>query len=139
MDIIKFTNKEIKNLSDLNYWGTEENINNENIIFDYALKNKIVKQDWFDSRLKHTNVERLEDLLKEFYFMEKTFHWNEDTLQHFVDRLDADGWAAVAIHIYEFVHNECDLEDGETELDLFTDLCEQVQEKDFTDNHLWAQ
>ena len=40
MEIIKFTNKEIKNLSDPNYWGTEENINNENIIFDYALKNK---------------------------------------------------------------------------------------------------
>tara|TARA_R100000231_G_scaffold44896_1_gene38821 strand:- start:81 stop:302 length:222 start_codon:yes stop_codon:yes gene_type:complete len=68
MDIIKFTNKEIKNLSDTNYWGTEENINNENIIFDYALKNNIVKQDWFDSRLKHTNVERLEDLLKELYY-----------------------------------------------------------------------
>ena len=68
MDIIKFTNKEIKNLSDLNYWGTEENINNENIIFDYALKNNIVKQDWFDNRLKHTSVERLEDLLKELYY-----------------------------------------------------------------------
>jgi hypothetical protein len=66
MDIIKFTNKEIKNLADLNYWGTEKNINNENIIFDYALDNNIVNQDWFDSRLKHTNVERLEDLLKEF-------------------------------------------------------------------------
>ena len=69
----------------------------------------------------------------------KTFVWRDETLQYFVDRLDADGWAAVAIHIYEFVHNECDLEDGETELDLFTDLCEQVQEKDFTDNHPWAQ
>ena len=68
MDIINFTNKEIKNLSDPNYWGTEENINNENIIFDYALKNKIVKQDWFDNRLKHTSVERLEDLLKELYY-----------------------------------------------------------------------
>ena len=68
MDIINFTNKEIKNLSDPDYWGTEENINNENIIFDYALKNKIVKQDWFDNRLKHTSVERLEDLLKELYY-----------------------------------------------------------------------
>ena len=68
MEIIKFTNKEIKNISDPNYWGTEENINNENIIFDYALKNKIVKQDWFDNRLKHTSVERLQDLLKELYY-----------------------------------------------------------------------
>ena len=69
----------------------------------------------------------------------KTFHWNEDTLQYFVDRLDADGWPAAAALIWNFVHDECDLEDGETELDLFTDLCEQVQDKDFKDNHPFAQ
>ena len=69
----------------------------------------------------------------------KTFHWNEDTLQYFVDRLDADGWASVASLIHNFVHTECDLEDGETELDLFTDLCEKVQDKDFKDNHPFAQ
>tara|TARA_Y100000401_G_C8315193_1_gene222018 strand:- start:1349 stop:1552 length:204 start_codon:yes stop_codon:yes gene_type:complete len=47
------------------YWGTEEQISNENIIFDYVLENNIVNQDWFDTKLKYTSVELLEELLKE--------------------------------------------------------------------------
>ena len=68
----------------------------------------------------------------------KTFHWNEDTLQYFVDRLDADGWPAASCLIWNFVHDECDLEDGETYFMLFEDLCEQVYNKDIEDNHPWV-
>ncbi len=71
--------------------------------------------------------------------MKKEFHWNDETIQYFVDRLDADGWAAAATLMYKFVHDECDLEDGETELDLFDDLCNKVFEKDIEDNHPWAK
>ena len=64
--IINFTKNEIvKHKENVDYWGTEENINNENIIFDYVLKENIVNQDWFDNRLKYTSVEMLEDILTE--------------------------------------------------------------------------
>jgi|TARA_Y100000361_G_scaffold95897_1_gene85859 hypothetical protein len=56
---------EINNhINDMNYWGTKKNIENESLIFDYMLDNKIVNQDWFDSRLKHTNIELLKELKK---------------------------------------------------------------------------
>ena len=58
--------KEITKLNDNpNYWGTEENIDNENEIFDYVLTYEIVNQDWFDEKLKYTNVELLEEILNE--------------------------------------------------------------------------
>ena len=59
MNIKNLIKTEIKNHTDLEYWGTEENINNENTIFDYVLKEDIVNQDWFDERLKCTSVELL--------------------------------------------------------------------------------
>ena len=65
MNIKNLIKTEIKNHTNLKYWGTEENINNENKIFDYVLDNNIVHQDWFDNKLKYTNVELLEELLKE--------------------------------------------------------------------------
>lgn len=55
--------KEIKSLStNPNYWGTEENNNNENEIFDWFLTYEIVNQDWFDERLNYTNIELLSEL-----------------------------------------------------------------------------
>ena len=57
-------NKEITNLNENpNYWGTEENIQNENEIFNYFLTYEIVNQEWFDERLKYTNVELLTELI----------------------------------------------------------------------------
>ena len=70
MNIKNLIKTEIKNHTDLEYWGTEENINNENIIFDYVLDNDIVNQDWFDEKLKYTSVELLEELLKVVKFFE---------------------------------------------------------------------
>tara|TARA_R110002012_G_scaffold229465_1_gene402085 strand:- start:1153 stop:1473 length:321 start_codon:yes stop_codon:yes gene_type:complete len=50
-----------------NYWGTKENVDNENEIVNYILTNNIVNQEWFDKRLKYTSTEMLEDILKELY------------------------------------------------------------------------
>ena len=66
MHIKTLIKTEIANLStNEEYWGTEENINNENKIFDYMLTRNIVTQDWFDDRLHYTNVERLQELLEQ--------------------------------------------------------------------------
>ena len=55
--------KEITKLNDNpNYWGTEENINNENEIFNYFLTWEIVNQDYFDERENYTNIELLSEL-----------------------------------------------------------------------------
>ncbi len=63
--IYKLIKNEIQANKDLNYWGTETNIKNENYIFRYVLSNKIVSQNWFDNRLKNTNIETLKELLNE--------------------------------------------------------------------------
>jgi len=56
-------NKEITKLNEYpEYWGTIENIENENEIFNYFLTYEIVNQDWFDERLKYTNTELLSEL-----------------------------------------------------------------------------
>ena len=66
--IHKILKSEIKNLSsNPDYWGTEKNVANENKIFDWFLTNQAVNQNWFNDRLKHTNIERLEELEKEYY------------------------------------------------------------------------
>ena len=58
-------NKEITKLNENpEYWGTIENIENENEIFNYFLTYEIVDQNWFDERLKYTNTELLSELLK---------------------------------------------------------------------------
>jgi enoyl reductase-like protein len=64
---------EIKALKNPEYWGTIENIENENEIFKFVLLYDIVNQDWFDERLKYTNTEILSELetklkeIDEFY------------------------------------------------------------------------
>ena len=56
--------KEITNLNENpEYWGTIENIENENEIFNYFLTYEIVNQEWFDERLGYTNVELLTELV----------------------------------------------------------------------------
>ena len=67
-EIINFTKKEIvKHKENVDYWGTEEDVNNETILCNYVLHNGIVNQDWFDERLKSTSIEMLEDILRELY------------------------------------------------------------------------
>ena len=64
MNYIKnLINNELANLgSNEEYWGTSRNIENENEIYDFFLKNNIVTQDWFDDKLNYTNEERLGSL-----------------------------------------------------------------------------
>ena len=45
------------------YWGTIENIENENKIFNYFLTYEIVNQEWFDEKVEYTNTELLSELL----------------------------------------------------------------------------
>tara|TARA_R100000951_G_scaffold104644_1_gene97945 strand:- start:201 stop:431 length:231 start_codon:yes stop_codon:yes gene_type:complete len=45
------------------YWGTIENIENENEIFNYFLTYEIVNQEWFDEKVEYTNTELLSELL----------------------------------------------------------------------------
>jgi len=79
--------------------------------------------------------------------MKNKFNWDDETIQYFVDRLDADGWAAAATLMYKFVRDECGengrngvfFPSGTTKLDLFDDLCNKVFEKDIEDNHPWAK
>ena len=67
-EIINFTKNEIvKHKENVNYWGSEEDVNNETKIINYVLHNDIVNQDWFDERLKSTSIEMLEDILRELY------------------------------------------------------------------------
>jgi len=56
--------KEITKLNENHdYWGTEENIQNENEIFNYFLTWEIVNQNYFDERENYTNIELLNELL----------------------------------------------------------------------------
>lgn len=67
-EIIEFTKKEIVKHKEIkDYWGSEEDVNNETILCNYVLNNNIVNQDWFDERLKSTSIEMLEDILRELY------------------------------------------------------------------------
>ena len=57
-------NKEITKLNENpEYWGTIENIENENEIFNYFLTYEIVNQEWFDEREEYTNTEILSELI----------------------------------------------------------------------------
>ena len=48
-----------------------------------------------------------------------TFHWNDETLEYFENK----DWR----EIWNFVKNECDLEDGETYEMLANDLMKQTR------------
>ena len=65
-EIINFTKNEIVKHKEIkDYWGSEEDVDNETIICNYVLHNEVVSQDWFDERLKSTSIEMLEDILTE--------------------------------------------------------------------------
>ena len=64
-----FIKNEILKHDNPNYWGSKENIYKEIELYEYVLQKNIVPQDWFDERIKHTNVERLQDLLEVIEFI----------------------------------------------------------------------
>ena len=64
-NITKLTHEEITRLqSNDEYWGTQQNVENESILFETFLAEGLVNQDWFDDMAGHTNIELLEELLK---------------------------------------------------------------------------
>ena len=66
--------KEISNLKKYEwYYGTEENNQNENWIFEWFIDNKLVDQEWFDEKLNYTNIERLRELLIILELFESSF------------------------------------------------------------------
>jgi len=71
-------NKEITKLNENpEYWGTIENIENENEIFNYFLTYEIVDQNWFDERLKYTNTELLSELETKLKKIDKFYEIHE--------------------------------------------------------------
>ena len=65
LNLEQYIKSEIIKHSDVNYWGSDEEVQNANEIFDLVLSKGIVDQEWFDERLKCTSPERLSELLKE--------------------------------------------------------------------------
>jgi hypothetical protein len=58
----------------------------------------------------------------------KQFYWDPETVQHFAELQDGNGWAHTATRILEFVQEDCTLEDSETANDLFKSLMEAVED-----------
>ena len=56
---------ELDKHSDVNYYDSDDEVQNANEIFEIVLSKGIVDQEWFDERLKCTSPERLSELLKE--------------------------------------------------------------------------
>jgi hypothetical protein len=56
----------------------------------------------------------------------KQFYWNDETIQHFRFISSYLNKKQVEKQITEFVFNECDLEENETEQMLIKDLTNQV-------------
>ena len=56
---------ELDKHSDVNYYDSDDEVRSANEIFEIAMTNGIVDQEWFDERLKCTSPERLSELLKE--------------------------------------------------------------------------
>ena len=58
----------------------------------------------------------------------KRFFWNEDTLEYFRFNSSYINKKELEKEVTEFVENECDLEENETEEMLIKDLLNQIYE-----------
>jgi hypothetical protein len=65
INLEQYIKSELVKHSDDNYWGSDDEVQNANEIFDLVLSKGIVNQEWFDERLKCTSPERLSELLKQ--------------------------------------------------------------------------
>lgn len=54
------------------------------------------------------------------------FTWNEETVQHFKEQFETLPSREFIRLLMNFVENECDLEEGETTDDLYSDLLYEV-------------
>jgi len=92
-----------------------------NNVYEDVLRLRIVNQDWFDNRLKHSDFERLTELqplVLETYFKIKNngfdFYFNEDTIKHYANE------------IIDFVILDCDTDGNEDREKVTIDLGKQV-------------
>lgn len=58
-----FITKHLEKLQIEDYWGSEEYVNASTEIYDLSLAYGIVKQSWYDDRLKATDTELMCELL----------------------------------------------------------------------------
>jgi len=65
INLEQYIKSELVKHSDVDYYDSDEEVQNANEIFDLVLSKGIVNQEWFDERLKCTSPERLSELLKE--------------------------------------------------------------------------
>ena len=59
----------------------------------------------------------------------KTFYWNEETIDHFKSASHYITKEELLQRITEFVKNDCEIEEDESEQDLIDDLERQVNAK----------
>lgn len=59
----------------------------------------------------------------------KTFYWNEETIDHFKSASAYITREELLQRITEFVENDCEIEEDESEQDLIDDLERQVYAK----------
>lgn len=92
-------------------------------ICDRAIDLKVVSQDWFDNRLKHSDYERLIELqpliLETFFKMKNNdfdFYFNEDTIKHYAN------------DIIDFVILDCETHSEEDRKKVTIDLGKQILE-----------
>ena len=80
-ELIELTQQEIKkHIENEDYYGTEEDIDISNSIYENALDLKIINDDWGYDRLKYDCIHRYGDLLEEMKNKEKEFKdkWLKD-------------------------------------------------------------
>jgi len=100
---------------------TDEHDNFVGNVYDDALRLKVVTQEWFDERLKHSDFERLTELhplILNSYWKRRhnnfDFYFNEDTIKHFAN------------DILHFVVMDCDYESKQERKQITIDLAEQI-------------
>jgi len=124
--IIKTTHEEIVKLQSNEYWGTQKNIDNQNLIYGTFLAEGLISQDWLDDRLKHTDEERLQDLITIVSKLQGVYTWGEETLGEYRKDIPLMSKGKMFSQLEYFVENNCHLEDGETSDMLFSDMITQI-------------
>ena len=56
------------------------------------------------------------------------YHWNEETVEHFITESNFNSKSVIKEFIEDFVHIDCQLEDGDTEEMLVNDLMNKIYE-----------
>jgi len=58
----------------------------------------------------------------------KRFYWDKETIKYFANILKGLDKYEMLLLFYQFVEDNCELQEGEKEMDLVVDLYKQVKE-----------